>query len=72
MNIYLVLVLLIMPGKDAPQQELQRQMISASSDSVCQAHANKLADGQRARNAGFVRTSGARIVGQCVKKGVMP
>ena len=69
MNIYLVLVLLVMPGKDAPQQELQRQMISASSDSVCQAHANKLADGQRARNADFIRTSGALIVGRCVNKG---
>lgn len=70
---YLVLVvLLVMPGKDAPQQELQRQMISASSDSVCQQHAEKLANGQRASNANFLRASGARIFGQCVNKGVMP
>jgi len=71
-NIYLVLVLLIMPGKDAPQQELQRQMISASSDGVCQQHADKLANGQRASNANFLRASGAMIVGRCINKGVMP
>ncbi len=71
MNAYLILVLLVMPGRDAPMQELQRQMISASSDLSCQAHANKMADAQRTRNAEFIRITGARVVGQCINKGVL-
>lgn len=71
MTAYLVIVLLVMPGQDAPRQELQRQLISASSQSVCQAHADKLAEEQRRHHAAVLQRLKARVHGVCVQQGEM-
>lgn len=69
MTAYLVLIVLVLPGQDAPRQELQRQLISASSQSVCQAHADKLAEEQRRHHAEIVRRLQASVRGVCVQQG---
>lgn len=71
MTAYLVIVLLVLPGQDAPRQELQRQLISASSQSVCQAHADKLAEEQRRHHAEVLQRLKARVHGVCVQQGEM-
>lgn len=68
MNIYLILVLLSLPaapGQPAPTIELLRGVITASSASACQVHADNLAAVQRAQHADAVRRMGARVVGTC-------
>ena len=71
MSIYLVLVLLTMPasqGQPGATIELHREFITASSDSVCQAHADKHAEEQRQRYAGNVRRLNASVAGSCAKQ----
>jgi hypothetical protein len=67
---YLVTVLYLAPapaGQPEPQTTLAREVISASSAAVCQAHADKLADKRRAADAETLRRFGGRIVGECKK-----
>lgn len=69
MNAYLVVVLFTLPGPDAPVQELYRELASASSDAVCQAHADKLAAQQRAKYADALRKLRASVHGACIPMG---
>jgi hypothetical protein len=67
-NIYLILVTLSLPapaGQTEATLELFRGLSKFSSQTVCQVHANNLADLQRAINADAVRRMGARVVGTC-------
>ena len=68
MNIYLVLVILTLPaapGQPTPAVDLFRGVITASSARTCQAHADNLADLQRAQHADTVRRMGGRVLGTC-------
>lgn len=68
MTIYLVVVLLLLPssqGGKPLESELQRQAVSASSPEVCQVHAERLAQAQRAANAELLARTGGRIRGEC-------
>jgi hypothetical protein len=74
MTAYLVLVLLLAPAADggAPlQTELHQSLASASSDEVCQQHADRLAAEQLRRHAETVRKLRGRVVGQCRRIGSM-
>ena len=68
MSAYLILVMMILPG-DSGRTELGRQWTSASSASVCQREADRLAEQLRAANAPTVARLGARVVGSCVLQG---
>jgi hypothetical protein len=70
MEIYLILVMLVLPGPSAPKQELQRHMITASSYSSCQVHADKLAEEQRRLNEAVIRQQGSKVIGRCYAQGV--
>ena len=75
MSIYLIIVLLTLPaqqGQAGPVTELHREFITASSDSVCQAHAEKRAEEQRQRYADSVRRLQAKVAGVCVLQGGTP
>jgi hypothetical protein len=65
MNIFLVLVVLSVPGQQGHEltAELHREYITASSAKVCQAHAEKRAQEQRAK---VVK---GRVTGLCVHQG---
>lgn len=68
MSIYIVIVWLLVPasqGNQPLQLELHRELISASSPSVCQQFASKRAEEQREKNAEQVRRMGARVEGKC-------
>jgi hypothetical protein len=65
MDIYLILVMLILPGKDAPRQELHRGFIKASSFFTCQAHADKVADELRKLNEEVMTKNGAKVIARC-------
>ena len=69
MSIYLISIYLMLPGQAAPAQELQRHLLTASSASVCQFHADKMAEQQRAANYATVDRLRATVVGVCVQKG---
>jgi len=69
MSVYLVIVALLLPGDQ--QQELARVFVTASSASMCQRHADKLADEQRLANADTVRRLSAKVSGACVYQGAM-
>lgn len=71
MNAYLVVVLFTLPGPGAPVQELHRELVSASTEAVCQAHADKLAAQQRAKFADAVRKLRAGVHGVCIHLGEM-
>jgi hypothetical protein len=67
MSIYLVIVLLAVPGQGGELvAELSREWISASTASVCQSHADKRAE--EARKKQQVR---GRVFGVCVLRGEM-
>jgi hypothetical protein len=55
MEIYVILVMLLLPGKGAPRVELKREFVTASSFSVCQTRADTLADEQRQLNAEVIK-----------------
>jgi hypothetical protein len=67
MNIFLVLVVLSVPGQQGHEltAELHREYITASSYRVCIAHAQKRAQEQRAKAAGVK----GRVTGLCVHQG---
>ena len=69
MTAWIVLVVLTLPG--GAQTKLVEEWISASSASVCQAYADKLADVQRAKAADAVRRLGATVVGACLHQGAL-
>lgn len=69
MSVYLVIVALLLPGDQS--QELTRVWTTASSASVCQRHADKLADEQRQLHADTVRRLGAKVSGACVFQGAL-
>jgi len=70
---YLVLVLLLVPASDGTPTatELHQSLASASSDEVCQQHADRLAAEQLRRHAETVRKLRGRVVGQCRRIGSM-
>lgn len=69
MSVYLVIVLIVLPGPNAPQQELARQMMTASSPRVCQEHADKAAAKLREQNAETVRRLNATVRATCYHQG---
>lgn len=67
MNVFLVVVVLAIPGASGQQEitaELHREFITASSARVCQQHADKRADEQRSKAAGIK----GRVFGVCVQQ----
>ena len=68
-SIYLIVVMLHLPGANAPSTELAREWTTASSASVCQARADKLAEQERAKQAAVIERMKARVSGLCVKQG---
>lgn len=75
MSVYLVLVLLTMPasqGQAGATVELHREFITASSDSVCKVHAEKLAREHLQKQAATVQRLGGRVSGNCLRQGSMP
>ena len=69
MSIYLIVVMLTLPGNNAPSTELTREWTTASSASVCQARADVLAEQERAKQAAVIDRMKARVSGLCVKQG---
>lgn len=67
--ILVILVMLVMQGQPEVRIELGRQWTIASSASVCQREADRLAEQLRAANAPTVARLGARVVGSCVLQG---
>lgn len=68
-TVYLVTVVVVLPGPNAPRQELAREWITASSASVCIAHAAKLAAQQLEQHADTVKRLGATVRGLCHLQG---
>jgi len=67
MSIFLVLILVAVPGYGGElTAEIHREFITASSAKVCQAHADKRAEEQRAKQ----QVKG-RVFGVCVLRGEM-
>lgn len=66
---YLVVVILTLPGERAPMTELAREWITASSSRVCEAHAAQMAERQAQQHADTVRRLGARVRGLCIYQG---
>ena len=67
---FLVTVLYLSPapaGHPELQTVLLREVISASSAAMCQAHADKLAAVQRQMQANALRRTGGRVVGTCAE-----
>lgn len=67
---WVVTVLYLSPapaGQPEPQTVLLREVISASSAAMCQAHADKLAAVQRQMQADALRRTGGRVVGTCAQ-----
>ena len=72
MSIYLILVVLTLPGPNPPTQEMAREWVTASTDSVCQVRADKLATEQRQKHADILQRLQAKVVGVCVRQGATP
>ena len=68
-SIYLIVVMLTLPGPSAPSTELAREWTVASSAAVCQARADVLAEQERAKQAGVIERLKASVKGVCVKQG---
>jgi hypothetical protein len=70
MNIFVVLVVLLIPGKPGTtdmEQVMFREWITASGQASCQKHADTRADEQRAKKAADVERLRARVVGVCIQ-----
>ncbi len=67
--VYLVTVVITLPGKDAPQVEVTRHLMTASSAAVCKTHAEALAERIRQLNAESVKRMGATVRGKCELQG---
>lgn len=66
MNMFLILVVLVIPSRQGDlEQVVHRELITASTATVCQQHADKLADEQREKRAADVQRLRARVVGVC-------
>lgn len=72
MSIYVILVVLMLPGQAEPARLLATEWMTASTPAVCQQRANKLADDQRQQWADTVRRMGATVQGVCRLQGQMP
>ena len=70
MSIYLIVVMLTLPGPSAPSTELAREWTTASSLAVCQQRADKLAADERAKQAPAIARMKARVAGLCVRQGL--
>lgn len=69
MSIWLVIVVLAIPGAQGQQElvaELHREIITASSARVFQQHADKRAEEQRQKSGAAVK---GRVFGVCVLQG---
>lgn len=71
MEIYLILVMLVLPGAQPAKVELHREFITASSFSVCQTHADKRADEQKKLNEETIKKQEAKVFGRCYSQGTM-
>ena len=69
MSIYLIVVMLTLPGQNAPSTELTREWTTASSAAVCQARADVLAGQERAKQSAVIERMKASVKGVCVKQG---
>lgn len=70
-SIYLIVVMLHLPGSNAPSTELAREWMTASSAAVCQERADKLAALERAKQAGTIERMKAIVTGQCHRQGAL-
>ncbi len=71
MSAYLVVILLMLLGTQGHALELHRELMSASSAAVCQAHADRLADQQRYLHAEAVRRLQGKVAGICLRQGAL-
>ena len=68
-DVYLIVVMLILPGPNAPSTQLAHEWTTASTPAVCQTQADKAAARELAKSAPIVQRLGARVVGLCIKQG---
>ena len=69
MTIYLILILLTVPGQTEPAQIVPAAWITASSAAVCQRTADAEAEAYQAKHADTVRRLGAKVTGKCERRG---
>ena len=73
---YLTVVTLTLPvSAGRPHEtrtELHREFITASTASVCQAHADKRADEMRRQHAATVKRLNASVAGACLRQQIAP